>query len=374
MLFGQVIGASATQHVVIDTYGVGRGRVVRTIAAGDSFQFPIGASDTTYNPVTIALAPGDPAETFSVYVQDYLSPEPPIYPYQALYRQWRIDEKTEGGNNATLKFYWNASDRASSGFDPALGIAIGRHNGSWWTNTTATYNAGPPRSAVASFPAASGTFAIGNSGTFIDRARASVFAYLEGPYNAATFMMNNQLKTRGLLAARFPNATIPTDAVDSVLIEIRNAAMNPTMRKFQPAWLLTAGTIRAFYDTTKQYVEFDTLAGSYYLVIHHRNHLSVMSALPLSLSSTTEFYDFISAQSSAYGTNPMKLVGTTYCMYAGDGDGSGGINASDRNLIWRPQNGSLGYLSGDFDLSGGVNATDRNLFWRPNNGTVTQVP
>jgi len=145
ILSGDVIGASSARHIVTErATDTGWGRVVRTIAANDGFQFPIGGSDTTYNPVTIALAPGDPAETFSVYVQDYLSPEPPIYPYQALEREWNIVEKTEGGNNATLKFYWNASDPASSGFDPASGIAIGRHNGSWWTNTTATYNAGPP--------------------------------------------------------------------------------------------------------------------------------------------------------------------------------------------------------------------------------------
>jgi hypothetical protein len=153
------------------------------------------------------------------------------------------------------------------------------------------------------------------------------------------------------------------------------SVLPPNPKVSQPAWLLTDGTISNFTDITKNYVEFDTTAGNWYIVIRHRNHLAIMSAAARPLSSTTPtIYDFTTAQSQAFGTNPMKQRGSQYCMYAGDGDGGGGVGAADKNLVWRPQNGLLGYFGGDFDLGGGVGAADVNLYWRPNNGVVSQVP
>ncbi|HQF43974.1 MAG TPA: hypothetical protein PK073_13785, partial [Ignavibacteriaceae bacterium] len=63
-----------------------------------------------------------------------------------------------------------------------------------------------------------------------------------------------------------------------------------------------------------------------------------------------------------------------FSMIAGDGNGDGGVNIVDRNLVWRVQNGTIGYLLGDFDLNSGVNIVDRNLMWRVNNGKLSQVP
>jgi hypothetical protein len=61
-------------------------------------------------------------------------------------------------------------------------------------------------------------------------------------------------------------------------------------------------------------------------------------------------------------------------MPGGDGTGDGGVDVLDRNLVWRVQNGTLGYLKGDFNLDGGIDILDLNLVWRPNNGSATQVP
>lgn len=61
-------------------------------------------------------------------------------------------------------------------------------------------------------------------------------------------------------------------------------------------------------------------------------------------------------------------------MISGDGNNSGDITASDLNSVWRPENGSAGYLSGDYNLSGDVTVADRNLYWRVNNGKASQVP
>jgi hypothetical protein len=190
--------------------------------------------------------------------------------------------------------------------------------------------------------------------------------------------MSNALRTGGHLASHF-GGTIPTLAVDSINLEIRNAASAgaSTIRKFAPAWLLTNGTIRSFTDTTKSYVEFDTtISGNYYIVVRHRNHVAIMDSLPLQLdgSSVPIVYDFTTGQSKAYGSNPMKPVGTKYAMYAGDATSNGQVQNSDINTGIRPKLGQSGYINGDINLNGQVQNSDINTFTRPNLGRGSQVP
>ncbi len=97
-LSGSVSGASASRHVV--TYE--HGRVVRSIAGDSSFQFPIGPTATSYNPLTITLAPADTTETFSVRVDSTIASEDSLF----VQRIWDIQEATPGDNHAALTFQW----------------------------------------------------------------------------------------------------------------------------------------------------------------------------------------------------------------------------------------------------------------------------
>ncbi len=96
------------------------------------------------------------------------------------------------------------------------------------------------------------------------RVRASVRVFLEGPYDPGTGVMRTLLRSGGSLTSRFPGAVIPGNAVDSIALEIRNAASaaGSTTRKFTSAWLMRDGTIRNRQDTTLNYVSFDTLGGT----------------------------------------------------------------------------------------------------------------
>jgi hypothetical protein len=59
--------------------------------------------------------------------------------------------------------------------------------------------------------------------------------------------------------------------------------------------------------------------GDYYIVICHRNHLSVMSSEVHSLGESGVLYDFTTAQQQAYGSGPLKeLPGGIFGMIAGD--------------------------------------------------------
>jgi len=215
----------------------------------------------------------------------------------------------------------------------------------------------------------------------------STKAYLEGPYSAGS--MSTALRTAGVIPLAQPYSgapwnytgtesvsSIPANVVDWVLVELRtgNPAVPPmTKVATRAAFLKSDGTV-VDMDGTSPISFSGVSAGSYYIVIRHRNQLAIMSASAVALSASSVQYDFTTAMTQAYGTNPMKLVSTKYVMYAGDGNNDGAINATDRNLVWRVQNGTVGYLTGDFNLDGVANATDRNLFWRINNGKSGSVP
>jgi hypothetical protein len=207
----------------------------------------------------------------------------------------------------------------------------------------------------------------------------SVRIFLEGAYNTGTQQMNKTLWTGGFLASHFGSTPIPVEAVDSISIELRNAASASasTIRKFRPAWLLTDGSIRDFFDTTANYVTFDTLAGNYYLVISHRNHIAVMTAASQALNGaiSSSSYNFTTAQSQAFGSNPMKAVaGGKFAMIAGDANTNGQVATSDINSIIRPRLGQSGYHNADINLNGQIQTSDINTYARPNLGKGTQVP
>jgi len=214
----------------------------------------------------------------------------------------------------------------------------------------------------------------------------NVKVFLEGPYGAGA--MSTDLGDNSLLPYDQPYSsspwnyngtesvtTIPSGVVDWVLVELRTNIESSSLAATRAAFIKSDGKVVDIDGTSP--VSFFIKAGDYYIVIRHRNHLSIMSANPISLSESSDLYDFTIAQSMAYGTNPMKeLEAGVFGMLAGDGNSDGGVDALDKNLVWRPQNGTTWEYTkyGDFNLDGGIDALDLNLKWRPNNGTGTQVP
>ena len=213
--------------------------------------------------------------------------------------------------------------------------------------------------------------------------------YLEGPYSGGGVMstsLNSVLPltsntaystvTYGYTASTvgsIPNANI----VDWVLVELRTGTASGTKDTVRAAFLKNDGTIVDVDGSSP--VLFPTVAaGNYYVVIRHRNHLAVMTASAIPLSGSSSPYDFTTAQTDAYGTNPMKaLTGGSYGMIAGDASSDGSINATDLNTYWIPQNGTTydyQTKTADFNLDATINATDLNTFWIPENGKSTQVP
>jgi len=97
------------------------------------------------------------------------------------------------------------------------------------------------------------------------------------------------------------------------------------------------------------------LSDSVYIVIRHRNHLPIMSAVKAVYPAV---YDFTTAQSQAFGTNQMvSLAGGTFGLPTGDANASLVVSTADISVAITQLN-QTGYKSADVNLSGVVTTAD----------------
>jgi hypothetical protein len=219
---------------------------------------------------------------------------------------------------------------------------------------------------------------------------------LEGPYRNG--MMATDLARRRLIPTTPPNIypynrdpnrtainarTIDSNIVDWLLIELRPSPSSQ-QRIYRTALLRADGTLvdvdgnsRLCFDST-----IDTTA--YYVAIHHRTHLAILTAAPLRLSSDNQPSNVVLLSTPTAvlgGAAALKPIdysptdGVIFGMVAGDVNGDGVIDMEDRtdyDAIW---NGCVqeGYLNRDTDMSGIVTTRDANKTWN-NRGRTTNVP
>jgi hypothetical protein len=202
---------------------------------------------------------------------------------------------------------------------------------------------------------------------------ANLKVFLEGSYNGSgsmTTALNNSHLIPLTSDSAYPTAnysysasvvgSIPDSSiVDWVFVELRTGTGSETKVASRAAFLKSDGTIVGTDGSTP--VSFTGVsAGNYYVVIRHRNHLAVMTASAIPLSSSSALYDFTTSQSQAYtsGTDPMvALSGGGFGMIAGDGNNSTIITASDVTPIINNLNNSI-YTGADINMSAIVTAAD----------------
>jgi hypothetical protein len=209
--------------------------------------------------------------------------------------------------------------------------------------------------------------------------------FLEGPYNGGS--MGAYLRDNDLLPAAQPFnvapwnysgsesvGSIPGGVVDWVLLQLRETFSGSAVGA-RAGFITADGSIVDLDGASPVAVKVPP--GNYYVVIRQRNHLDIMSASALSLDESSSLYDFTTPEGQAYGANSMKMLEAgVYGMFAGDGKPDGSITAVDRDSVWSPQNGTAWDYAkfGDFNLDGGIDATDLNMFFRPNEGSASGVP
>jgi hypothetical protein len=167
-------------------------------------------------------------------------------------------------------------------------------------------------------------------------------------------------------------ASTPADVVDWVLVELRSDSA--TIGERRACFLKSDGSVVDTSGTGP--VRFPgVMNGTYYVVVHHRNHLPVMSSVMMPIGAGSSLYDFTTSASQAYGTGALVDLGSgsgPFGMFAGDSDQNGGVGASDLVSV-RQKIGSDLYEIDDVDMNGGVGASDLVAI-RPNIGQVSQIP
>ncbi len=217
---------------------------------------------------------------------------------------------------------------------------------------------------------------VGSPGTGFQKAKVpsvklQLKIFLEGPYNANNDNMSTNLNSSIPLEAPYSEnprsvENIPANVVDWILVELRKDA-NSSASVSKSVFLRNDGMTVADDGTTAE-IELVAPPGDYFVVLKHRNHLGVMSKNKISLNATSATsYDFTADANKFYGTGgAVELEPGVWGMWSGDADGSGVIDAGDRNSTWNNRN-ITGYEKSDVDLSGVVDAADRNKTWNNRN-------
>lgn len=138
---------------------------------------------------------------------------------------------------------------------------------------------------------------------------------------------------------------------DTLIVHLRNSASPYAI----------VDTVKAFSDSLGNLVcRFCDIIpnGNYYVVIKSRNSIETWSAAPVAFVNSVANYDFTTASTKAFGNN-MIQVGSKWCVYSGDTDQDGVVDASDISVIDNDaSNFVTGYVATDLNGDGTVDGTD----------------
>ncbi|HPY39622.1 MAG TPA: hypothetical protein PLM98_03805 [Thiolinea sp.] len=167
-----------------------------------------------------------------------------------------------------------------------------------------------------------------------------VRAYLQGPYEASTGFMKDNLRSRGLIPQQQPYSSAPFlyagtetlnrsltsislggDAnalVDWVLLELRSTNSPAVVVAQKAVGLQADGDLMDVQTGATTLAFLNVSAGDYYVSVRHRNHLGVVSASAQALSFMTKLVDFSKPSVAVMGQNSRLLTGNLALLWAGD--------------------------------------------------------
>jgi V8-like Glu-specific endopeptidase len=155
------------------------------------------------------------------------------------------------------------------------------------------------------------------------------------------------------------------EIVDWILIELRTS--NNITLDTMPAFLCSDGRVMNLLGDSAIYFRYGVQQGNYYIVIRHRNHIAVMSATTVNITSSTAVYDFTTGTDKYYGNTADYLGNGIYGLFSGDANRDGRINSSDFTIYYSDNvNAMRGYRNTDFTLDGYITGSDFNKY-APNN-------
>ncbi|MCB9168854.1 MAG: hypothetical protein H6597_03320 [Flavobacteriales bacterium] len=216
--------------------------------------------------------------------------------------------------------------------------------------------------------------------------------FLQGPYDPGTGLMRDDLRANFLIPQIYGNGymvytamypvTGPDALVDWVTVELRDAADGQTVVASKDVLVQSDGSMISDHGVSFQ--TFNASPGNYYVAVHHRNHLSVMSATPIALGGVLDTIDFTDGSTATYGTDAQVDINGVKAMWCGDVNGDGVIKytggSNDRDEVLQviggviPTNTTSGRYDADVNLDGQVKYTgannDRDMILQNIGGTI----
>ena len=203
----------------------------------------------------------------------------------------------------------------------------------------------------------------------------NVKVFLEGPYVTGG-TLTNWLMGFGYVPLSHPYGgapwyhsgtesvtSMPSTITDWIFLELRGDIGADTRVSGRAAFLKNDGTIVDLDGVSP--VQIDVAPrGDYYLVVHHRNHLPIMSANKISINpGSTVNYDFTTGIDKYYGADygAIELEPGVWGMIAGDGNNDGGIYGEDYTL-YKLNQGEESYHPADFNMDGGCYGEDYTIY------------
>ena len=234
--------------------------------------------------------------------------------------------------------------------------------------------------------------------------RVRARSFLSGPYDIGTGRMATTLNTLGLIPLQEPyteggsaqvggggetttsqvlSTTGPNAIVDWVLLDLRNAATPSIVVATRCALIQADGDIVAVDGISP--VGFALPAGNYRVGLHHRNHLSVVTAQSIALSATAVSVDLSDGSAALVGGNlATDLLAGRRVQVPGDALRDGVIRyagaSNDRDALLSRIGGGVptatvaGYFKEDINMDGVVRYTgagnDRDIILQSIGGSV----
>lgn len=388
-------GYSAAKHVV-----TGAGKMTKTALGTTGFTFPVGAAINTYNPLTIIQN----GTSDNISVRCLTSPlangsTGTALTADAVNAAWEVTEDTDGGSSLSATAQWAGTDELGSFERTDCGIA--RFNtGTDWDLPPADMGASTGsdpylRTRSALTP---GMWAVMDE-AFMNRILVSARIMLQGPYSTTNHNMNDNLRSLaafptttpgGYGASKFSHSGWQPSGGYSISSSILSVTGDDAIVDWVFLWLKDPSSTSTNLQTRVALLQKDgdvvelngvdpvkmpgNATRNYILGIGHRNHLSVRtpngSGINFSENITTS-YDFTTANSQAYGSNPMKLVDASptavYALWGGNANGNttvrvtGPASINDYSAILTALGTSTilsnTYNEADVNLDGTVRAT-----------------
>ncbi len=227
------------------------------------------------------------------------------------------------------------------------------------------------------------------------RARLRARIFLGGAYDSSTGLMRDDLRQQSLVPMGQPyagpgfvavNGVGQTNApmsllahsgddavVDWTWLELLDAADGSTVVATRVGLLHRNGWVTA--PDGHADIDFLVGAGNYYVRARHRNHLSAMSAQPVTLGASLSTLDFTDAATATFGSSAQMEADGMRMLWPGDANSNGAVKyvgaGNDRDAVLLAIGATnvidsvIGYLSEDTNCDGVVRyvgaANDRDV-------------